>query len=115
MRWDWPLLVLLLTSSASAATPPRKSVPSPPGRPAPRQASPPARNPADWQPDFKPKTGPRAFLEVETWYLDYEVTVVHQGPGMEMHSNTTAKAALNFSDMGPSITMMDARPTSTTD
>jgi len=97
---------LLLTLSVSAAVPVKKSgsATAPAKRAAPRRPPTPAP-PADKEPEPPKKEGPRAFLDVKTWYLDYEVTIVSMGSGKEMHSSTTAKFALDFSDLGPSITI----------
>jgi hypothetical protein len=69
-------------------------------RPVPRRPAPAA--PARKQQRETKQKGPRAFLDVKTWYLDYEVTVHSKGSGKDMHSSTTAKFALDFSDLGPS-------------
>jgi hypothetical protein len=94
---------LIVAAPANAAVPAKKSPSTAPARRSP-QRRPAAPAPADEDEPPK-KEGPRAFLDVKTWYLDYEVTVVSQGPGMEMHSSTTVKVALDFSDLGPSITI----------
>jgi hypothetical protein len=97
---------LLATSIASAATPVKRSGTR--NAPAPRRPTPP-RPPADEEDEPPAKKGPRAFLDVKTWYVDYSVDVVSKGPGREMRSSTTTKMALDHSDLGPSITMLSMK------
>jgi hypothetical protein len=99
------LTTIFLAAAAAAAAAPTAKKAGPGAAPGTSRPAP-ARSPSRPAPEPEKQEGVRGFLNVKTWYLTLSVSVqAHDGTTATLVSSTTANAALDWSELGPSITL----------